>query len=94
MGDRVLKHRAYLEGMRYYETTECFLLFASQLLRASTDPRLHKQFPPLLRERILERAGAAGDALALSMRVLAGVAVGVRLERSLPSCCHCNTMMT
>ncbi|KAH9083343.1 HAD-like domain-containing protein [Lactarius deliciosus] len=36
---------------------------------------------PLLRERILERAGAAGDALALSMRVLAGMAVGVRLER-------------
>ncbi|KAH9041148.1 HAD-like domain-containing protein [Lactarius hengduanensis] len=77
----VLKHRAYLEGTRYYETAECFLFFASQLLRVSTDARLHAQLAPLLRERILERAGAAGDALALSMRVLAGVAVGVRLER-------------
>ncbi|KAH8988053.1 HAD-like domain-containing protein [Lactarius akahatsu] len=77
----VLKHRAYLEGTRYYETAECFLFFASQLLRASTDARLHEQLAPHLRERILERAGAAGDALALSMRVLAGMAVGVRLER-------------
>ena len=79
----MLKHRAYLEGTRYYETAECFLFFASQLLRASDDAHLHGQLAPLLRERILERAGAAGDALALSMRVLAGMAVGVRLEREL-----------
>ncbi|KAH8996523.1 HAD-like domain-containing protein [Lactarius hatsudake] len=79
----VLEHRAYLEGTRYYETAECFLFFASQLLRSSTDTRLHAQLAPLLRERILERAGAAGDALALSMRVLAGIVVGVRLEREL-----------
>jgi len=79
----VLKYRAYLEGTRYYETAECFLFFASRLLRASTDTCLHAQLAPLLRERILERAGAAGDALALSMRVLAGMAVSVRLEREL-----------
>ncbi len=79
----VLKYRAYLEGTRYYETAECFLFFASQLLRSSTDARLHAQLAPLLRERILERAGAAGDALALSMRVLAGMVVGVRLEHEL-----------
>ncbi|KAH9041146.1 HAD-like domain-containing protein [Lactarius hengduanensis] len=79
----VLEHRAYLEGTRYYETAECFLFFASQLLRSSTDTRLHAQLAPLLRERILEQAGAAGDALALSMRVLAGIVVGVRLEREL-----------
>ncbi|KAH9083344.1 hypothetical protein EDB83DRAFT_2328731 [Lactarius deliciosus] len=78
----VLKHRAYFEGMRY-ETAECFLFFALQLLRASTDARLHKQLPPFLRKRILERGGAAGDALTLSMRVLVGIAVGVRLEREL-----------
>ncbi|KAI9437689.1 HAD-like domain-containing protein [Lactarius indigo] len=76
----VLKHRAYLEGTRYYETAECFLFFASQLLCSSTDARLHEQLAPLLRERILEQAGAAGDALALSMRVLAGIIVDVRLE--------------
>ena len=37
----------------------------------------------LLRERVLERAGCPGDALALAMRVLAGAAVGVRMERDL-----------
>ncbi|KAI9455354.1 HAD-like domain-containing protein [Lactarius psammicola] len=79
----VLKHRAYLEGTRYYETAECFLFFSSQLLRVSADAHLHAQLAPLLRERIRERAGAAGDALALSMRVLAGMAVGVRLEHEL-----------
>ncbi|KAI9455353.1 HAD-like domain-containing protein [Lactarius psammicola] len=79
----VLKHRAYLEGTRYYETAECFLFFSSQLLRVSADAHLHAQLAPLLRERICERAGAAGDALALSMRVLAGMAVGVRLEHEL-----------
>jgi hypothetical protein len=77
----VLKHRAYLDGTRYYVTAECFLFFASQLLRSTTDARLQGEFAPLLRERILERAGAGGDALALSMRVLAGMVVGVRLER-------------
>ncbi|KAF8265536.1 hypothetical protein EI94DRAFT_1804269 [Lactarius quietus] len=79
----VLKHRAYLDGTRYYETAESFLFFASQFLRSTTDARLHTELAPLLRERILERSGAAGDALALSMRVLAGVVVGVRLEREL-----------
>ncbi|KAH9171964.1 HAD-like domain-containing protein [Lactarius sanguifluus] len=59
------------------------LLRDCRLLRSSTDTRLHAQLAPLLRERILERAGAAGDALALSMRVLAGIVVGVRLEREL-----------
>jgi len=77
----VLKHRAYLDGTRYYETAECFLFFASQFLRANADARVHEELAPLLRERILERAGVGGDALALSMRVLAGMVVGVRLER-------------
>jgi len=34
-------------------------------------------------ERVLERAGCPGDAIALAMRVLAGVAVGLRMERDL-----------
>lgn len=79
----VLKHRAYIDGTRYYETAESFLFFASQFLRFTTDAHVHRVFAPLLRERIRERAGATGDALALSMRVLAGVIVGVRLEREL-----------
>ena len=79
----VLEHRAYLEGTRYYETAECFLFFASQLLRATSDSTLHARLAPLLRTRILERTGAAGDALALAMRVLAGSVVGLRLENDL-----------
>jgi hypothetical protein len=79
----VLEHRAYLKGTRYYETAECFLFFASRLLRTAADASLHARLAPLLRERIVERAGAPGDALALSMRVLAGAVVGVRMERDL-----------
>ena len=79
----VLEHRAYLNGTRYYETAECFLFFASRLLRTAADTSLHARLAPLLRERIVERAGAPGDALALSMRVLAGAVVGVRMERDL-----------
>ena len=79
----VLEHRAYLDGTRYYETAECFLYFASQLLLATSDAPLHARLAPLLRTRILERAGANGDALALAMRVLAGIVVGLRLEQDL-----------
>jgi hypothetical protein len=79
----VLEHRAYLKGTRYYVTAECFLFFASRLLRTAADASLHARLAPLLRERVLERAGVPGDALALSMRVLAGAVVGVRMERDL-----------
>ena len=79
----VLEHRAYLEGTRYYETAECFLFFAAQLLCATSDSTLHARLAPLLRTRILERTGATGDALALAMRVLAGNVVGLRLEHDL-----------
>ena len=79
----VLEHRAYLKGTRYYVTAECFLFFASRLLRTAGDASLHARLAPLLRERVLERAGVPGDALALSMRVLAGAVVGVRMERDL-----------
>jgi hypothetical protein len=79
----ILEYRAYLEGTRYYETAECFLFFASRLLRSTEDAFLHSRLAPLLRERLLERAGVPGDALALSMRVLAGAVVGLRMERDL-----------
>lgn len=76
----VLQHRAYLSGTRYYQTAESFLYLFSQLL-----PHLHNRNTlfPILRARILERAGAPGDALVLAMRVLAGMAVGVRLDREM-----------
>lgn len=80
----VLAHRAYLDGTRYYETAECFLFFAARLLcTARTDATLQTHLAPLLRERVLERSGCPGDSLALAMRVLAGSAVGLRMERDL-----------
>ena len=80
----MLAHRAYLNGTRYYETAESFLFFAARLLRtARDDAALQTRLAPLLRERVLERAGYPGDALALAMRVLAGAAVGLRMERDL-----------
>ena len=80
----VLEHRAYLDGTRYYETAECFLFFSMRLLhQMRTQPQLHARLASLLRERVLERSGCAGDALALAMRVLVGAAVGLRMERDL-----------
>jgi DNA-binding Lrp family transcriptional regulator len=80
----VLEHRAYLDGTRYYETAECFLFFSARLLHKVRDEgALHARFAQLLRERVLEREGCAGDALALAMRVIVGAAVGLRLERDL-----------
>ncbi|KAJ8518255.1 hypothetical protein ONZ45_g4647 [Pleurotus djamor] len=76
----VLLNRAYLEGTRYYDTPECFLYFISRLLKASTDSALHLLLRPLLRERVQERMGADGDALALAMRILVCDFVGIRDE--------------
>ena len=72
-----------MDGTRLYETAECFLFFAARLLRSTNDTRLNARLIPLLRARLLERVGCSGDALALSMRVLAGAAVGIRMERDL-----------
>jgi hypothetical protein len=74
----VLYHRAYLDGTRYYATAECFLYFLSLLLDRSSDEELHALLKPLLKERLQERIGASGDALALAMRILACVSVGIK----------------
>ena len=79
----MLEHRAYLDGTRYYETAECFLFFIARFLQNVRDEALHVRIAELLRERVLERSGCSGDALALAMRVLAGAAVGLRMERDL-----------
>lgn len=77
----VLLHRAYLEGTRYYSTPESFLFFLSRFIGSTTThPELGQYFTPLLRERIQERIGAEGDALALAMRILVCRAVGLRDE--------------
>ena len=79
----VLEHREYLDGTRYYETAECFLFFAARFLHEVRDEALHEKLAHFLRERVLERSGCSGDALALAMRVLVGTAVGLRMERDL-----------
>ncbi|KAG5342688.1 hypothetical protein C0989_010656 [Termitomyces sp. Mn162] len=76
----VLRNRAYLEGTRYYETPECFLFFTSRLLASSDDQQLHAMLKPLLKERVQERIGAKGDALALAMRIIVTDFVGIRNE--------------
>ncbi|KAG6857679.1 hypothetical protein H0H87_004095 [Tephrocybe sp. NHM501043] len=76
----VLRNRAYLDGTRYYETPECFLFFTSRLLAGSGDQELHAALKPLLKERVQERIGAEGDALALAMRILVTDFVGIRNE--------------
>ena len=79
----MLEHRAYLDGTRYYETAECFLFFTARFLHEVRDEALHARLAHLLRVRVLERSGCSGDALALAMRVLAGAAVRLRMERDL-----------
>ncbi|OJA11699.1 hypothetical protein AZE42_02093 [Rhizopogon vesiculosus] len=74
----VLLHRAYLDGTRYYATPECFLYFLGRLLETSNDAYLAGYLKPLLIERIQERIGAKGDALALSMRLCLCACLGLR----------------
>lgn len=74
----VLVQRAYMDGTRYYTTPECFLFFIGRLFTSCKDPELHKMLMPVFKERVQERIGAEGDALALGMRILAGAAAGVK----------------
>ena len=76
----VLLNRAYIEGTRYYESAECFLYSVSRLLASSNDPDLHLMLKSLLADRVQERIGADGDALALAMRILACAFLGIRNE--------------
>lgn len=74
----VLLNRAYLDGTRYYASAECFLYFLSRLLRKAEDHELNDLLYNLLKERVQERIGVEGDALALAMRILTCAAVGIR----------------
>ena len=74
----VLKHRAYLDGTRYYKTPEAFLYFLTRLLEAARDNDISRRIRPLLEERLQERVGAPGDALALAMRIVACARMGIR----------------
>ena len=74
----VLLHRAYLYGTRYYAMPECFLYFLGRLLETTNDTYLAAYLKPLLIERVQERIGAEGDALALSMRLCVCAYLGLR----------------
>ncbi|KAH0536546.1 hypothetical protein FGG08_006596 [Glutinoglossum americanum] len=76
----VLLNRAYLDGTRYYCTPESFLFFLSRFIRLSDSPELHQYIKPLLLERIRERIGANGDAMALAMRILVCKSLGISDE--------------
>ena len=75
----VLLHRAYIDGTRYYATAECFFYFLSRLISMpGFSPDKAALLRPLLRERVYERVGTGGDALALAMRMLVCESVGLQ----------------
>ncbi|KAF8522003.1 hypothetical protein JB92DRAFT_2706727 [Gautieria morchelliformis] len=70
-----LLHRAYTDGTLYYATAEAFLFFLSRLMESCE--KVRERFKPVFTGRVTERFGIDGDALALSMRLLAGNSVGL-----------------
>lgn len=73
----ILFHRAYINGTRYYQSPEWFLYYASRFVTYSTDPSLKVGFEDLLKTRVYERKGVAGDAFCLGMRLLACNSLGI-----------------
>ncbi|KAJ7190188.1 HAD-like protein [Mycena pura] len=71
----VLKHEAYADGTLYYYGPDPFLYFLSRLIAVS--PVVRERFGPLFVSRITKLFGSAGDALALSMRIVAAAVVGL-----------------
>lgn len=71
----VLKHEAYADGTLYYYGPDPFFFFLSRLIAVS--PPVRERFGPLFAARITALFGSTGDALALSMRVLAAAVVGL-----------------
>ena len=79
----VLINRGYVDGTCYYATPECFLFFMARLLEQTKDTDADILLRPIFWERVQERTGGEGDALALAMRVLACASVGIRNEADL-----------
>ncbi|KAL3485495.1 HAD-like protein [Aspergillus germanicus] len=66
----ILTHRAYIDGTRYYPTAEWFLYYMTRLLAVSNDTLLRETLEPILKTRVRERIGVAGDAFCLGMRLV------------------------
>ncbi|PYI20170.1 HAD-like protein [Aspergillus violaceofuscus CBS 115571] len=73
----VLRHRAYLQGTRYYISPDAFLYFLARLSTFLRMSPLRARLVPLLGERLHERIGATGDAISLAMRVYACKLLGM-----------------
>ncbi|KAJ7139011.1 HAD-like protein [Mycena epipterygia] len=71
----VLKHEAYADGTLYYYGPDPFFFFLSRLI--SVSPAVRQRLGPLFSLKIAQLFGSAGDALALSMRILAAAVVGL-----------------
>ncbi|KAJ5613718.1 hypothetical protein N7528_007372 [Penicillium herquei] len=74
---KVLQNRAYLQGTRYYTSPDAFLYFLTGLMAVLRNHEMRHQLQPLLKSRITEQIGAAGDSIALAMRVLSCTAMGI-----------------
>ena len=79
----VLLNRGYTDGTRYYATPECFLFFMTRLLEQIKGTDADLPLRPIFRQRVQERIGSEGDALALAMRILACASIGIRDEMDL-----------
>lgn len=78
---KVLDTRAFRDGTHYYPSPDIFLYYVSRLLRKA--PNLRKRFGPVLRDCVLERMEADGDALALASRLIAAARCGVRNDHNM-----------
>ena len=70
MVHKVLLHRAYIQGTRYYSSPDVCLFYFGRLYKSSDDVHLKTTLGPLLKERTQERVGLNGSALDLAMRIL------------------------
>ena len=78
---KVLQTRAFRDGTHYYPSPDLFLYYVSRLLRKA--PNLRARFGPVLRDCVLERMEADGDALALAARLIAAARCGVRNDTNM-----------
>jgi hypothetical protein len=73
----ILYHRAYLSGTRYYASPEAFLFFFARFTGYLRPGPRKQELRALLYERVQERTKAPVDSLALSMRILVCLSLGI-----------------
>ena len=78
---KVVCNRAYQNGTHYYVSPDFFLYSVSRLLVKA--PSLRARFQPVLKDCILERSQADGDALSLACRVVTAARCGVPDKQNL-----------